>query len=468
MRAQEAHAAAAPKERDRWRGILHAAARALHAWVAAALCWLELLEAREVPLPDCLSLHAAVAATHDLVRRLLAGSMFAAVLRGTTSEDVETLQLASECVVAVIAAASKLEETAAAAAAGAANKEGGEDTATAQGGGSKAARFAALIDPPLGGPAANQVSVSQVKADCRCLLDSIIRAYAEGCSAALAAAKTQERGIAAFDVGRLQVFAQGLTELAKAQLPRVLAAAAEAEALLEEGEAQVNSSNSSSSSSSSGGSELAAAAALLPAVETICELARELLRHPSYEAKELSVSFYRNLLSHMIVLVDEERRLGSWVAHLRNEAAAAAGAAAAASTRAAGRPFDGGADNTTTATAPPAAAAAAATATAAAALREVELRYERAIDTLAQREPLLSSLFVSFAEAALEQLQPPVVLLLKEELEFEEWQSFRSELGATVTEAAVLLDLDGPCNKAAKSLLQLLKDTQARPSVSFR
>ena len=256
-----------------------------------------------------------------------------------------------------------------------------------------------------------------------------------GCAVA---AVQQPRGIAAFDIERLQVFALGLTELAKVQIPRLLMDLAEEEARLEEGEAGIRQ----------GGEALLN---LQPAIEAICELPRALLQHPSFEVKEVGLAFYRNLLNHVVVLVEEERRLSAWRDHLRSEAAAAAAAAAVA-----------------TAGSVPGAAAAAATAEAAGgrkdpaeALAEVERRYERSIESLALREPVLSSIFQPFAEAAVLQLRPPVGALLREEMEFEAWQNFRAEVAATVTEAAVLLDIDRPCSASAAQLLVLLKDPEA-------
>lgn len=250
----------------------------------------------------------------------------------------------------------------------------------------------------------------------------------------------QPGGIAAFDVDRLQIFAQGIAELAKAQIPRLLAEIAEAEARLEEG-----------SSASPDGVDGTAAAALQPSIEKICDLSRALLQHPSFEVKEVAVAFFRNLLGHLVVLLEEERRLVAWRDHLRLEGAGAAGVGGRAETTGGAGGGNDVADREG----------------AKAALEEVERRYESNLQALALREPLLSRLFSPFVEAAVQELQPPVAALLREELEFEKWQSFRSELAATVTEAAILLDIDAPCNACGSHLLDLLKDPQASNTFSF-
>lgn len=252
----------------------------------------------------------------------------------------------------------------------------------------------------------------------------------------LCCALQQARGIAAFDLERLQVFALGLTELAKVQIPRLLMDLAKEEVRLEEGEAGI----------SGGEANGAVALALQPAIEAICELPRALLQHPSYEVKEVGVVFYRNLLNHVVVLVEEERRLSAWRDHLRNEAAVVAAGAAGGSAGSA------------------AAQAAGVRKDSAEVLAEVESRYELSIEVLALQEPVLSRIFQPFAVAAVPQLRPPVGALLNEELEFEAWQSFRAEVAATVTEAAVLLDIDRPCNESAGQLLMLLSD----PEVGWR
>ncbi|KAL8432054.1 hypothetical protein Efla_003495 [Eimeria flavescens] len=466
--ASRAHDAAAPTERARWRAVLHAAARALQSWVTAAHCWLQLLEGEEggvaAAAPAAAAAaggrggEAAAALLHAVVKRLLTGGLFAALLKGIQADDFETLQLASECVVSVIAAASKLEETAAAAAAAAGGTGGGgAGSSSSSGSGSsssgsstrassaavRGASLKASSNPSAAAAAAaagSEALMAEAQRDSRTLLVSIVEAYGDACAAALAAAETQQGGIAAFEAERLQAFSQGLTELAKAQLPRLLASLADTELLLEEG-----LYSSSRSSSSEGGGLLPFAAAA--AADNICRLARALLRHPSFEVKETSVDFHRCLLNHMIALVEEERRLAAWIDHLRHEAAAAAAEGEGSDDPAAGA----------TAAAPAAAAAAAA----AAALRGVERRYEETLDALSLRGPLLSRQFAPFTEAAVEQLRPPAALLLQEQIEFEAWLSFRGEIGDTVVEAAALLDLARPCNAAAARLLQLLRDAQA-------
>lgn len=230
----------------------------------------------------------------------------------------------------------------------------------------------------------------------------------------------------------LQTFAQGLIELAKVQIPRLLADIAQADARLEGGEG-----------SSSERAEVAAVSALQPSIESICELSRVLVQHPSFEVKELAVSFFRCLLNHLVVFVEEERRLGAWREHLRIEAEGILA-------RSAEHMRDGR---------DPAAVEA---------LRDVEERYDRNLDELALREPTLSRLFAPFVEAAVIQLQPPLRELMSDALELETWQNFRAELVNSITEAAVLLDLEAPCNACAVKLLQLLEGSQAGSMVLGR
>ncbi|CDJ65113.1 hypothetical protein, conserved [Eimeria necatrix] len=439
VHAQAAHDRSGPEERSHWRAVLHGAVRTVQSWLSATCCWVQqvVTEQRgQQHLEQQQGLWGPAAALEALtlgLQRVYRGSIFAALLRGVISDDVDTLQLSTECVVTLIAAASMLEDSTAAAAAASGNRE----PAGADG----PAQRTTAVDGAEGG-SGGEATVS------RTLIAAIVRAYGNGCSAALAAARGQPRGIAAFDIERLQVFALGLTELAKSQIPRLLVDLAEAEARLTEGVFSSSSSNNSGSNNSGSANE-EAAVALEPAVETICELSKALLEHPSYEVKDLGVSFFRNLLNHVLVLVEEERRLSAWRDHLRGEAAAAAAADADA---AAGRSLG---------------AVAVPTGDPASALIEVEKRYERNMDALALREPLLSRIFQPFAEAAVRQLRPPLGSLLREELEFDTWQGFRSEVAATVTEAAVLLDIDKPCSATSAQLLALLRDSQARGNKAF-
>ncbi|CDJ47586.1 hypothetical protein, conserved [Eimeria brunetti] len=416
VQAQTALEAGGPEERPRWLSVLHSAVRAMQSWLSAICCWVQQVDTeqgsqhmqQQQQQYGPWGLSASLEALSLCLQRLSGGRIFAALLCGVIAEDSETLQLSTECVVAIIAAASLLEESTAAAGAAAKNGSG-------QG----------FREDPMKRSAVEGRGGKD--AVTRSLIAAIVKAYGDGCTAALAAARGQARGIAAFDLDRLQVFALGLTELAKVQIPRLLVDLAEEEARLEEGEAGIRE----------GEADMAVSLSLQPAIEAICELPRTLLQHPSLEVKEVGVAFYRNLLNHVVVLVEEERRLSAWRDHLRNEAAAAACGVTGA------------------------AQAAGSKKSPAEALAEVERRYERNIDALALREPVLSRIFQPFAEAAVPQLRPPVEALLREEIEFEAWQNFRSEVAATVTEAAVLLDIDRPCSASARQLLVLLKDPEA-------
>lgn len=108
------------------------------------------------------------------LQRVYRGSIFAALLRGVISDDVDTLQLSTECVVTLIAAASMLEDSTAAAAAASGNRE----PAGADG----PAQRTTAVDGAEGG-SGGEATVS------RTLIAAIVRAYGNGCSAALAAAR---------------------------------------------------------------------------------------------------------------------------------------------------------------------------------------------------------------------------------------------------------------------------------------
>ncbi|OEH76191.1 hypothetical protein cyc_06986 [Cyclospora cayetanensis] len=405
LQAKAAHDKAAPQERPHWLSILHAAVKTLQSWLAAICCWMQLLEGEQGPAHGARGMEDALEVLSLALHHVAEGQMFGVVLRGVTSEGLDTLQLSSECVVSVTAAASLLEDTTK---------------------GSK-------VDCPqniMGLSQVNGSSGSTLPGDDRkdegsvspALISSIVKAYGDGCNTALAAAKAQPRGIAAFDAERLQLFAQGLLELAKTQIPRLLVSIAEGEAWLEDG-----------GSAGRPATHTAETRFLQPYIESICELSRALLHHPSYEVKEVAVAFFRNLLNDIMGLMEEERRLASWRDHLRDEAAAAA--AGSADTTANARNIEES-------------------------LSDIECRYTRIMDALAFREPVLSRLFRPLTEAAVQELKPPLLALMREEIEYDTWQSFRTELATTVTEAAVLLDLERACNAAAAQLISLLKDPQ--------
>lgn len=160
--------------------VASAAVRALQSWLAAAYCWVQLQEAEQGTSGGTGALEGATAILSLALHRITEGRMFAAVLGGVTSDDFETLQLSSECVVTVIAAASKLEDTTTVAGG---NRTTGGTVATPP------LRISVNNNsssaPPNDGDATQSISRSCVA--------SIVQAYGEGSSAALTAARGVRR-----------------------------------------------------------------------------------------------------------------------------------------------------------------------------------------------------------------------------------------------------------------------------------